>query len=54
MPARPCCQPIASLPEPDPFRALGDPSRAAPLLHLAGADGDRIRMPQIVTVRFMR
>lgn len=44
MPTRPCCQSLASLLEPDTFRALGDPSRAALLLQLAGADG-----PQTVT-----
>lgn len=42
--ARSCCQPLASLLEPDAFRALGEPGRAALLLQLAGAAG-----PQAVT-----
>jgi len=44
MPDPRCCRSLERFLEPDTFKALGDPSRAALLLRLAGADG-----PQTVT-----
>lgn len=38
MPDRPCCDHLATWLEPGTLKALGDPSRAAILLHLAGAE----------------
>ncbi|MEZ4386298.1 MAG: helix-turn-helix domain-containing protein [Candidatus Krumholzibacteriia bacterium] len=44
MPRPRCCRSLARFLEPDTFKAIGDPSRAALLIQLAAADG-----PQTVT-----